>query len=97
MGCVLVCGGCDPETCEPPRPCEGVCRGDYPFSCAEHLPGASVVKYGCHRDGGCFYMTSADDAYPYDEENWCTYRLVDESSGGGGRNLLRGRSKVRDG
>lgn len=53
--------------------CENICQGNFPFSCADSIPG--VVKYGCYSSGGCYYATSFDDPYPYDIDNWCTYKV----------------------
>mmetsp|Transcript_20603 Transcript_20603/g.50593 ORF Transcript_20603/g.50593 Transcript_20603/m.50593 type:complete len:1472 (+) Transcript_20603:229-4644(+) len=76
-----ICGPkCHPAKCNDATPsppenpsCDSICLGSAPFfSCAESVPGA--VKYGCYRRGGCFYATSLEQLYPYDQEGWCTYK-----------------------
>lgn len=84
-----VCGSfCSPDRCssgslpvppptpsptEAPESCDGVCKGEYPFSCAEDVAGA--VRYGCYPEGGCFYAQRADQPYPYNNDLWCTYKF----------------------
>mmetsp|Transcript_27038 Transcript_27038/g.41474 ORF Transcript_27038/g.41474 Transcript_27038/m.41474 type:complete len:644 (-) Transcript_27038:2473-4404(-) len=60
-------------TFTPKEDCNGVCQGTFPFGCSENIPGA--VKYGCNKNGGCFYGDDHAVPYPAGSEA-CTYKIV---------------------